>query len=142
DPRPSVRTDHPHHVGLWFNFGDVNGLDFGNNSLAIKPNDKPKYGSVKFKKIVSEHRETGTLVTHSDWVDHEGNVLLNEETTFIFSGEDKLRIIERTTKLTAASLVSFTENNEGLLGLRLDRAFEEPSQKPEKFLDANGIVTE
>lgn len=23
------RTDHPHHVGLWFNYGDVNGLDFG-----------------------------------------------------------------------------------------------------------------
>ncbi|MFN6374110.1 MAG: DUF6807 family protein, partial [Chitinophagia bacterium] len=25
-------TDHPHHLGLWFNFGDVNGLDFWNNS--------------------------------------------------------------------------------------------------------------
>jgi hypothetical protein len=141
-PRPFERTDHPHHVGLWFNFGDVNGLDFWNNSFAIKPNDKPKYGSVKFKKIVSENPETGTLVTNSDWVGHGGNVLLNEETTFHFSGEGNLRTIERTSKLTAASLVTFTENKEGLLGLRLDRAFEEPSQKPEKFLDANGIVTE
>jgi hypothetical protein len=137
DPRPFERTDHPHHVGLWFNFGDVNGLDFWNNSFAIKPNDKPKYGSVKFKKIVSENPESGTLVASSDWVDHEGNVLLSEETTFHFSGEGNLRTIERTSKLTAASLVTFTENKEGLLGLRLDRAFEEPSQKPEKFLDAN-----
>lgn len=24
-PRPFERTYHPHHVGLWFNFGDVNG---------------------------------------------------------------------------------------------------------------------
>ena len=22
------RTDHPHHVGIWLNYGDVNGLDF------------------------------------------------------------------------------------------------------------------
>ena len=35
NPRPFERTDHPHHVGLWFNFGDVNGLDFWNNSFAI-----------------------------------------------------------------------------------------------------------
>lgn len=28
NPRPFERMDHPHHVGLWFNFGDVNGLDF------------------------------------------------------------------------------------------------------------------
>ena len=29
-----------------------------------------------------------------------------------------------------------------MIGLRLDRAFEEPATKPDKFLDANGIVTE
>ena len=141
-PRPFERTDHPHHIGLWFNFGDVNGLDFWNNSFAIKPEDKPKYGTIKFKKIVSEDPGKGKLITSSDWVDIKGNVLLNEETTYIFSGEDNLRTIERITKLTAVKKVTFTENKEGLLGLRVDRAFEEPAQKPEKFLDANGIETE
>ena len=141
-PRPFERTDHPHHVGLWFNFGDVNGLDFWNNSFAIKPEDKPNYGTVKFKKIVSEDPATGTLVTESDWVDNDGNVLLNEETTFVFAGKENLRTIERTAKLTAVQKVTFTENKEGMLGLRLDRAFEEPSKKPEKFLDASGKVTE
>ena len=32
DPRPGERTDHPHHVGLWLSYGDVNGVDFWNNS--------------------------------------------------------------------------------------------------------------
>ena len=27
DPRPGERVDHPHHVGLWLNHGDVNGLE-------------------------------------------------------------------------------------------------------------------
>ena len=142
NPRPFERTDHPHHVGLWFNFGDVNGLDFWNNSFAIKPADKPKYGTEKFKKIVSENPKKGELVTASEWVDINNKVLLNEETTFNFSGTGNLRAIERTSKLTAAQQVTFTENKEGLIGLRLDRAFEEPATKPDKFLDANGIVTE
>jgi hypothetical protein len=142
NPRPFERTDHPHHVGLWLNFGDVNGLDFWNNSFAIKPADKPKYGAIKFKKIVSENPKKGELVTSSDWVDNDGNVLLTEETTFIFSGDKNLRTIQRTSKLSAVKQVTFTENKEGLIGLRLDRAFEEPSTKPEKFLDANGNVTE
>src|SRR6187402_854106 len=25
DPRPGERVDHPHQVGLWFSYGDVNG---------------------------------------------------------------------------------------------------------------------
>lgn len=142
NPRPFERTDHPHHVGLWFNFGDVNGLDFWNNSFAIKAADKPKYGTVKFKKIVSENPKKGELVTASEWVDVNNKVLLNEETTFTFSGSGNLRTIERASKLTASQPVTFTENKEGLIGLRLDRAFEEPATKPEKFLDANGIETE
>lgn len=142
NPRPFERIDHPHHVGLWFNFGDVNGLDFWNNSYAIKAEDKPKYGTIKFRKIVSENPAKGTLVTNADWVDVKNNVLLNEEATYIFGGDGSTRTIERITKLTAKQLVTFTENKEGLIGLRVDRTFEEPSTKPEKFLDANGIATE
>ena len=142
NPRPFERTDHPHHVGLWFNFGDVNGLDFWNNSFAIKQQDKPKYGTIKFVKIASENPAKRTLVTNSEWVDFENKVLLNEESTFVFEGSDHFRSIERTTKLTAKQTVTFTENKEGILGLRVDRAFEEPSTKPEKFLDANGNITD
>src|ERR1044072_2005795 len=46
EPRPGERVDHPHPVGLWFNYGDVNGLDFWNNSDAIKQADRNKYGTI------------------------------------------------------------------------------------------------
>src|SRR5262245_22940598 len=39
EPLQGERVDHPHQVGLWFTYGDVNGLDFWNNSEAIKPAD-------------------------------------------------------------------------------------------------------
>ena len=35
EPRAGERQDHPHHAGLWFNYGNVNGFDFWNNSDAI-----------------------------------------------------------------------------------------------------------
>src|ERR1041385_7914905 len=51
DPRPGEHVDHPHHVGLWFNYGNVNGFDFWNNSEAIKPEDAPKMGNIRHRAI-------------------------------------------------------------------------------------------
>ena len=140
-PRPFERTDHPHHVGMWFNFGDVNGLDFWNNSFAIATAEKPKYGKIAFDKIVSVNSKLGKLIVSANWIDINMNVLLNEQTSYVFSGKGNTRIIERITQLTAKNQVTFTENKEGLLGMRLDRAFEEPATKPEIFLDAKGVET-
>ena len=52
DPRPGERVDHPHHVGMWLNHGDVNGLDFWNNSDAIPAAQAPKMGTIYHRKIV------------------------------------------------------------------------------------------
>ena len=140
-PRPFERTDHPHQVGLWFNFGDVNGLDFWNNSFAIKTADKPKYGSIRLNKIESINSKNGTLVVSANWVDVNNTILLTELTSFTFYGNGNLRTIVRETKLTAKQEVTFTENKEGLIGLRVDRSFEEPATVAETFLDAKGIET-
>src|ERR1700744_4127840 len=52
-PREGELTDHPHHAGLWFNYGNVNGFDFWNNSDAIKPENRGKMGIIHHQKIVS-----------------------------------------------------------------------------------------
>ncbi len=139
-PRPDESTDHPHHVGLWFNFGSVNGLDFWNNSSAIPGEKKPHFGSIVLDKVVSSRKNK--LVTLSNWVDNDGKVLLTEETTFIFGGEGDRRTIIRSAKLTAVDTVRFKENKEGMLGLRVDRAFQKPAETTQTFTDENGIVTE
>jgi hypothetical protein len=142
--RPNERTDHPHHIGIWFNYGDVNGLDFWNNSYAIKEADKSKYGSIRHQKIIKTEngQNQGTLVATSDWVDHQGKVLLKEETTLVFRGDANSRTIDRFTTLTAQKeKVSFNDNKEGVMGIRVTRELEIPSEKPEIFTDAQGIPT-
>ena len=85
-PRPGERTDHPHHIGIWFNYESVNGLDFWNNSDAIPAERKPHYGSIRHQKIVSRSAKgsDARLVTLSHWVTPDGKVLLEETTTFHF----------------------------------------------------------
>ena len=50
------RVDHPHHVGVWLNYGDVNGLDFWNNSEAISADRKHDFGSIFHKSVDKEIR--------------------------------------------------------------------------------------
>lgn len=143
-PRANERTDHPHHIGMWLNYGDVNGLDFWNNSDAIPAIDKPKYGSIRHQKILSvkDGAKKGVLVVTSNWVDISGKILIKEITTLTFSGDDNSRTIDRATTLTAQQeKVSFKDNKEGFMGIRVARELEIPSQKAEIFTDANGVAT-
>ncbi|MFI5170009.1 MAG: PmoA family protein [Vicinamibacterales bacterium] len=144
DPRPGERVDHPHHVGLWFNYGDVNGVDFWNNSEALAPAEQAKMGRIHHKGVVSASGGAGRgeLVVTSDWRMPDGSTALRERTRFVFHADAETRGIERTTELVAGEReVRFADNKEGVLGLRVARALEEPSDKPELFTDAAGKPT-
>ncbi len=144
DPLPGERVDHPHHVGLWFNYGDVNGLDFWNNSDAIKPEEAPKMGTVVHRRVrrAQSGRGMGALEVTADWVDHAGKALLREDTRFEFRALPDGRAVDRITTLTAlGDTVRFTDNKEGLIGLRVARSLEHPATKPEVFTDATGRPT-
>jgi len=59
DPRPGERVDHPHQVGLWFDHGDVNGLDFWNNSDVIPAARAPKMGTIVHRAVRSSRGGQG-----------------------------------------------------------------------------------
>jgi hypothetical protein len=141
EARPNERTDHPHHTGLWFNYGDVNGLDFWNNSDAVPPDRAAKMGTILHKRVVeaSGGSEAGRLKVEMDWVDSNGTVLLAEATEFVFRGDATTRTIDRLTRLTAAKdVVVFGESKEGMLGIRVARSLELPSKQADVFTDEAG----
>jgi hypothetical protein len=146
DPRPGERVDHPHHVGLWFNYGDVNGVDFWNNSEALSPDEAAKMGTIRHRTIKRAEggADRGTLEVEADWVMPDGSVVLEETTDYVFRGTEDTRTLDRITRLVvpaARMRVLFADNKEGVLGLRVTRALEEPSKKPEVFTDASGEPT-
>jgi len=144
EPRPGERVDHPHQVGLWFDHGDVNGLDFWNNSDAIPAARADKMGTILHRAVrrAQSGSGEGTLEVTAEWVDHQGKPLLREDTRFVFRAAPGLRAVDRITTLTATGgPVTFTDNKEGLIGMRVTRALEQPSKTPEVFTDASGHAT-
>lgn len=144
DPRPGERVDHPHQIGLWLNYGDVNGLDFWNNSEAIKPEERNKYGTIRHVKIkhIASGKDRGELVVEMVWLAPGGKALLREDTTFVFRAAGGERVIDRITTLTALDKrVTFTDNKEGVIGMRVARQLEQPADKPEVFTDSSGNAT-
>jgi len=144
EPRPGERVDHPHHVGLWFNYGDVDGIDYWNNSDAVKAEDRPHMGSIRHRRIVSARggKDRGELVVESDWVTADGRTPIREKTRYVFGAGPDWRSVDRITTLTAGDRpVPFNDNKEGVLGLRVARGLEQPSKTPEVYTDAQGRPT-
>jgi len=150
EPRGGERIDHPHQIGLWFNYGDVNGFDFWNNSSAVPEDKKAEYGKIIHKEVkrATSIDHTGILEVTMDWmVQHDPLLpaypIIKEETRYEFAGDDHTRTIDRITTLTAVSEnVLFKDNKEGLFAIRLDRVFEYPSDEPLKFTNAHGEPAE
>ena len=154
NPRPGEPVDHPHHLGLWFNYEKVNGLDFWNNSYAIPAAKKSQYGWIRTEAILDPStgksngptrtsRATNRLRYKARWTDQQGHVLLNELTTYTFSATKDERIIDRVTTLTAEADggVAFPDAKDGMLGLRVTKELQIPSKAPGQFVDDKGNIT-
>lgn len=137
-PKVGERTDHPHHYGLWFNHGDVNGVDFWNSSVNSK-NSKSRYGRINHTKFLKkESGDSGSLEVEKEWRNDADQLILTERTRYVFSGDDKMRIITHTSTLTAPEIdVLFEDSKEGMFAMRVRRELEIPSNEPTKLLNSN-----
>ena len=144
EPLADERVDHPHHAGLWFNYGNVNGFDFWNNSGAIKPEDRSKMGTIHHKAILSTKSgsEQGELVVESIWTTGQNADILEQTTRYIFAHRDHALVVDLIITLKALDRAVFSDNKEGMLGMRVARWLESPEEKGGVFMDANGNPTQ
>lgn len=144
-PRAGERTDHPHHVGMWLNYGNVNGLDFWGNSFDIPEDTRNKTGGwIRHVRIgeVEGGRNNARLETFSSWQDPSGKQVLEEKTEFHFITQGTIRIIDRITTLTATGGdVNFKDTKEGMFAIRVARGLELPSNEEITLTDASGNPT-
>ena len=143
EPRPGERVDHPHHAGLWFNYGNADGFDFWNNSDAIKPENRPKMGDVVFKKVLSTYSgaNSGELKVESTWITGQNQPILDQTTRYVFTRRNHARVIDQIITLKALDRVVFHDDKEGLLGMRVAHWLESPTEKGGVFTDASGRAT-
>jgi hypothetical protein len=128
-------TDHPHHRGLWFTHGDVNGYDFWGNEPEQKGAGKGK-GTVVLERVgkLVSGRKSGSITATFDWKIPTGETLLVETRTMTFYSDPQMRMIDFDSTLSPQVEVTFGDTKEGMFAMRLAPGLEE--EKGGKLVNA------
>jgi hypothetical protein len=127
---PGEAHDHPHHRGLWFAHGDVNGYDFWGNEPSQPGAGKGK-GTISITgapKVVA-NKKTGTIEASFAWKTPSGETLLREDRKMTFYSDPGLRIIDFDIVLMPQQEVRFGDTKEGTFSMRLAAALEAEQPK-------------
>jgi hypothetical protein len=130
---PGETTDHPHHAGLFYGHGDVNGYNYWAIQNVPTPPSKAgaTMGRIVLKQVVSvkSGKESGSVDVVFNWLTPEGKPLLTETRKTIFYTDPELRIIDFDFDFAALDKVVFRDTKEGTFAMRMATALEEPSPK-------------
>ena len=129
-------------MGIWLNYGNVNGLDFwGNGSEGKWGVRSGEIKHLSIEKVVGGTGE-GIMITNEAWVDSVGKELLSEKTEYHFMAKGPVRIIDRITTLTATGdTVKFRDTKEGMFGIRVARQLQLPSNEDLVLKENSGGTT-
>ena len=121
--------DHPHHRGLWFTHGLVNGYDFWGNEESQKGAGKGK-GYVVLTKVdkVSGGKKSGFIQATFEWRG-DGKAILIEDRRMVFYSDPNLRTIDFDITLRPQEKVTFGDTKEGTFAIRLAPELEEQQPK-------------
>lgn len=103
------QADHPHHRGLWYTHGMMNGHDFwteGRGTRIIQQQASVEGGD--------------TLVTENDWVAADGTTVCSDRRSATFSGGEQFRQVDMTITLMAShGRLVIGDTKEGSMAIRL-----------------------
>jgi len=130
---PGETTDHPHHAGLFYGHGDVNGYNFWaiQNVPTPPSNADATMGRIVLKQVASvkSGKESGSVDVIFNWLKPDGKPLLTETRKMTFYSHPMLRIIDFDFDLAAIEKVVFRDTKEGTFAMRMATPLEEPPLK-------------
>ncbi|HEX8985477.1 MAG TPA: PmoA family protein [Bryobacteraceae bacterium] len=139
--------DHPHHRGLWYSHGDVNGTDFWDT----EPGESTHSGKIVLERVTSVESgaKSGSIAAQFKWIDSKGKALLEDSRKYTFTPAQELRIIDFDITMTALEKVTFGDTKEGTFAIRLAAGLEEPEKgqpttpkRTGKMVNAQGATGE
>jgi hypothetical protein len=134
---PGETTDHPHHAGLFYGHGDVNGYNYWaiQNVPTAPSKADATMGRIVLKQVgaVKGGKESGSIDVVMSWLTPDGKPLLTETRRMTFHRHPELRIIDFDFDFAAIDKVVFRDTKEGTFAMRIATALEEatpPKEKP------------
>jgi hypothetical protein len=148
------KSDHPWHRSLWCSHGDVNGVDFWQETFVAKNKKNKKKESARKK---GEHHGTiqhlefekiaggkpAVIVTRNAWIAPDGKKYLEDERTLRFDGDPDARWIDFDITLKATDgPVKFGDTKEGFFCMRFAEGLRANAKKGAKLVNSDGLVDE
>ena len=110
------QADHPHHIGVWFAHGSVNGADFWHGKDGSKVVTKDFARKPKVKK----GEDVLGFAVDLEWIKGDGTRVLSEQRHFEIRKIGKTRIIDTVCELKATDGdVVFGSTKEGSFAIRV-----------------------
>jgi hypothetical protein len=107
-------TDHPHHRGMWFTHGSVNGADFWDETSKAASTKNRNYDEIISGPVY------GVIRASTDWIEKGGKKALEDAREFtIYSTSSAIVMdLDVTMKATQGS-ITFGDTKEGTFGIRI-----------------------
>ncbi|MBA4146855.1 MAG: DUF1080 domain-containing protein [Verrucomicrobia bacterium] len=116
--------DHPHHRGLWFTHGNVNGVDFWS--------EQKQFGKIvhdKFTKISSG--KEGVIQSENKWISADGKLICRDKRTLRIHGTGNPRILDfDVTMVASEGDLVIGDTKEGSMAIRVNESMR---VKPNSF---------
>jgi hypothetical protein len=124
-----LHTD-PHHRGVWFTHGDVNGYNFWANEDSESATGKGK-GRVVLQSVdkLASGKKSGSIAATFAWKTPTGETLLLESRKMTFYSDPSLRTIDFDITLSPQTEVTFGDTKDGMFAVRLAAPLEEVQPK-------------
>ena len=114
---PGESVDHPHHAGVFYGHGDVNGFNYwAIQNVPTPPRQGARHdGAHRPQRVASAKsgKESGTIDTVLTWLTPEGKPLLTETRKMTFHSHPELRIVDFDFDFAAIDKVVFRDTKEG-----------------------------
>lgn len=125
---PGETTDHPHHAGLFYGHGDVNGYNYWavQNVASPLPPAGANFGRIVLEKVAAleSGKESGSVDVVLAWLKPDGAPLLKETRKTTFHAHPELRIVDFDIDLYAIETAVFRDTKEGTFAFRVATALD------------------
>ncbi|MFB3922247.1 MAG: PmoA family protein [Terriglobia bacterium] len=151
---PGESHDHPHHRGLYYTHGDINGVDFWGEAefeekapvqaggKTYQSSEHLAFGRTVFTKLedIQSGPDAGSLRARFNLVGPDGKVMGEETQAYTFRGDAATRTIDCEFTIYAHQTpLKMGDTKEGTFAIRVVKALEEPAVK---MLNSEGAVGE
>jgi hypothetical protein len=134
-------TDHPHHAGLFYGHGDVNGFNYWavQNVANPQPPAGANFGRIVLDKVASVRsgKESGSVDVVLTWLKPDGAPLMTETRRTTFYAHPELRVIDFDFDFSAIDTVVFRDTKEGTFAMRMATVLD-ASARTGKLRNAQG----